>query len=61
MKRSIARSVPPEYFDAKYVEKLDYWDFETSAYGRPNTPIPSSRCPRDNTETLLKLVARLVS
>jgi predicted TPR repeat methyltransferase len=32
MKRSIARSVPPEYFDAKYAEKLDYWDFETSAY-----------------------------
>jgi predicted TPR repeat methyltransferase len=32
MKRSTARSVLPEYFDAKYAEKLDYWDFETSAY-----------------------------
>jgi SAM-dependent methyltransferase len=32
MKRSPSRSVPPEYFEAKYAEKLDYWNFETSAY-----------------------------
>ena len=32
MKHSPTRSVPPEYFDAKYAEKRDYWDFETSAY-----------------------------
>jgi predicted TPR repeat methyltransferase len=32
MKHSPAPSVPPEYFDAKYAQKLDYWDFETSAY-----------------------------
>ncbi|MBV8485734.1 MAG: methyltransferase domain-containing protein [Verrucomicrobia bacterium] len=32
MKHSSTRSVPPAYFEAKYAEKLDYWDFETSAY-----------------------------
>jgi predicted TPR repeat methyltransferase len=32
MKNSFSESVPPEYFDAKYAEKLDYWDFERSAY-----------------------------
>ena len=32
MRNSPSQSVPPEYFDAKYEEKLDYWDFETSAY-----------------------------
>ena len=32
MKNSPTRSVPPEYFDAKYAEKLDYWDFESSVY-----------------------------
>ena len=32
MRSSTARSVSPEYFDTKYAEKLDYWDFETSAY-----------------------------
>jgi len=32
MKRSSSQSLPPEYFDAKYGEKLDYWDFESSAY-----------------------------
>jgi len=25
-------SLPPEYFEAKYAEKLDYWDFESSPY-----------------------------
>lgn len=25
-------SLPPEYFDRKYAEKLDYWEFETSPY-----------------------------
>jgi SAM-dependent methyltransferase len=32
MRNSPSQSVPPEYFDAKYEEKLDYWDFETNAY-----------------------------
>ena len=32
MKNFPTGSVPPEYFDAKYAEKLDYWDFESSAY-----------------------------
>jgi len=32
MRNSPTQSVPPEYLDAKYAEKLDYWDFETSAY-----------------------------
>lgn len=32
MKRPHTRSLPPEYFDTKYAEKLDYWDFETSEY-----------------------------
>jgi len=32
MRNSPTQSVPPEYFDAKYAEKLDYWDFEISAY-----------------------------
>lgn len=32
MKNPPTRSVPPEYFDAKYAEKLDYWDFESSVY-----------------------------
>jgi predicted TPR repeat methyltransferase len=32
MKNSPTPSVPPEYFDAKYAEKLDYWDFESSVY-----------------------------
>jgi predicted TPR repeat methyltransferase len=32
MKRIPTRSVPPEYFDAKYAEKLDYWAFASSAY-----------------------------
>lgn len=32
MKNSLTRSVPPEYFEAKYAEKLDYWDFESSVY-----------------------------
>jgi predicted TPR repeat methyltransferase len=32
MKNPPTRSVPPEYFDAKYAEKLDYWNFESSVY-----------------------------
>lgn len=32
MKRASTQSLPPEYFDAKYWEKLDYWDFESSGY-----------------------------
>ncbi len=32
MKPRPADSLPPAYFEAKYAEKLDYWDFETSAY-----------------------------
>jgi predicted TPR repeat methyltransferase len=32
VKRSPTQSIPPEYFDAKYSEKLDYWNFESSAY-----------------------------
>jgi predicted TPR repeat methyltransferase len=32
MKNPPTRSVPPEYFDAKYTQKLDYWDFESSIY-----------------------------
>jgi SAM-dependent methyltransferase len=32
MLNALSQSVPPEYFDAKYAEKLDYWDFETSPY-----------------------------
>ena len=32
MRNSPTQSVQPEYFDAKYAEKLDYWDFETSVY-----------------------------
>jgi predicted TPR repeat methyltransferase len=32
MKNSPTQSVPPEYFDAKYAEKLDYWGFESSIY-----------------------------
>ena len=32
MKNPPIQSLPPEYFDAKYAEKLDYWDFESSGY-----------------------------
>ncbi|HXM05373.1 MAG TPA: SAM-dependent methyltransferase [Chthoniobacterales bacterium] len=32
MKNPPTQSVPPEYFDAKYAEKLDYWNFESSVY-----------------------------
>ena len=32
MKNLPTRSIPPAYFDAKYAEKLDYWNFESSAY-----------------------------
>jgi len=32
MNNSASRPVPPEYFDAKYAERLDYWDFASSAY-----------------------------
>ena len=27
-----SQSIPPEYFERKYGEKLDYWDFATSSY-----------------------------
>ncbi|MBV9873091.1 MAG: methyltransferase domain-containing protein [Verrucomicrobia bacterium] len=32
MKSTPTRSLPPEYFDGKYAEKLDYWDFASSTY-----------------------------
>jgi predicted TPR repeat methyltransferase len=32
MRNASTQSLAPEYFDAKYAEKLDYWDFENSPY-----------------------------
>lgn len=40
-------SLPPEYFDRKYAEKLDYWDFETSPYEAEKYASSLAALPRE--------------